>query len=512
MKLLDIDIDGNYLTIITDEGDFINRIDYAPEGIVEKCKDHVGEDIQLTVRPGTGADGKTWKEMGWFVDLSKSNKLSSTYKNKKTIRIQGGPGCGKTYQMMKIVRRSLMAGIKPEEICFLSFTNVAVDEAITRVSKEMQDAGLNYESKDFINFSTVHKLADKMGGLQGDRMDKSQFEKFEPIFKSHGFENHYTGYETVFTKLGALESASERIKDEYLQLISYSRATQTDYGEVIEGFFKDHPLKEVKINEAVLFKKLYEKFKNDNNLSDFDDSIEAAVNSDLINHTGFKVIIIDEAQDLSLNLWRVAERVINNSIAAIICGDPDQAIMDVFGANSEFFENFPVNSEHIIKRTRRLPKSHFDNLNERHKERSNHTFEPMLDAIIGTIKGLFNKKGFSALTQLIDRLDPAKEYLIMSPTKMSVNMVSNALSHERINHYRSNERIVFDVDQPLNIRVQTIWTSKGAEADNVVIAFLRKGDDKQYKKYPALRYVAESRAKDSMTFLNRPTLQYREKL
>ena len=60
--------------------------------------------------------------------------------------------------------------------------------------------------------------------------------------------------------------------------------------------------------------------------------------------------------------------------------------------------------------------------------------------------------------------------------------------------------------------MQTIWTSKGAEADNVVIAFLRKGDDKQYKKYPALRYVAESRAKDSMIFLNRPTLQYREKL
>jgi hypothetical protein len=270
---------------------------------------------------------------------------------------------------------------------------------------------------------------------------------------------------------------------------------------VLESHYSGDPIKEQLIKTALLFKELYEKFKQDNGLSDFDDSIEAAINSARINDTGFKVIIIDEAQDLSLNLWRVVTKIINNSATAVICGDPDQAIMDVFGANSQHFEDYLVTSEHIIKRTRRLPKSHFDNLNVHHKNRSNCTFSPLSSAIEGVITRLTADTGYSALAKFIDTVDSAAEYLIMSPTKISVNAVSTALLEKGINHFCSNKRVVANANLPFNIRVQTIWTSKGAEADNVALAFLRLSDKQQYEKYPALRYVAESRAKKTMTFL-----------
>jgi hypothetical protein len=500
MELLDVIINGNYLIIKTDQGDFKNRIDYAPPDIIEKCKKHIGCNIELSVRPGTGAGGKTWKELGWFVNLSKASAVKNTYKNRKTVRVLGGPGCGKTYQMMKIVRRALLAGIKPEEICFMSFTNVAVDEAIRRVREEIQSNEFDYQSEDFINFSTVHKLADKLGRLQGERMDRSKFKKFEPILINHGIFADF-GYETVHTKLGAPESITERIKSDHMQLISYSRATGTNYSEVLKSYYESYEDKEKYIKEALLFKELYEKFKQDNKLTDFDDSIESAINSDRINFTGFKVIIIDEAQDLSLHLWKVVTKVINNSAAAVICGDPDQAIMDVFGASSKYFEDYPVTSEHVIKRSRRLPKSHFNNLNAHHQTRTNHTFRPLLDAIEGLILHIRPKTGHSALAQFIDTIDPVKEYLIMSPTKISVDTVSKALYKEGINHFHSNVRVVSNAKAQINIRVQTIWTSKGAESDNVVLAFLRPGDRIQYRKYPKLRYVAESRSKESMTFL-----------
>ena len=500
MKLLSVRIEGNYLIIRTDEGDFKNRIDYAPKGIVEKCRSYIGNYIDLTVRAGTGAGGKTWKELGWFVDLSKANNSKNIYKNKKTIRIQGGPGCGKTYQMMKIIRRSLIAGVKPEEICFLSFTNVAVDEAIGRVNKEMKKIGFHYSASDFINFSTVHKLADRLGGLQGDRMSEKKFKEFEKYIQSNGVKNNGIEYEKVFTKLGVIESIAERVKNDYLQAISYSRATGINYNQVLNHIFCGDG---DKISEGILYNELYNIFKKVNDLSDFDDCIDSAVNGDLISKTGFKVVIVDEAQDLSINLWRVVRKIINNSKVGVICGDPDQAIMDVFGANSKTFEKFKVTSEHFIKRTRRLPKSHFDNLNTYHRGRLNHYFVPMENAIYGTVEYFYDSQYTSALTDLIDKLDLSKEYLILSPTKSTVKKISAALEFKSINHYRSNELLSFNSESLCNIRVQTIWTSKGAEADNTVIALLSRGDEKQYKKYPALRYVAESRSKNKMIFLNK---------
>ena len=57
----------------------------------------------------------------------------------KTIKIFGPPGTGKTENLLRRVQRFLKQGILPEEICYISFTNKAVNECVGRIRKKFKE-------------------------------------------------------------------------------------------------------------------------------------------------------------------------------------------------------------------------------------------------------------------------------------------------------------------------------------------------------------------------------------
>ena len=74
--------------------------------------------------------------------------MSNSIKRKlhgKTIKFYGPPGTGKTHRLLQRAKRFLRRGVLPDEICYISFTNKAVQECLDRVRKEFK----GYDEDDF---------------------------------------------------------------------------------------------------------------------------------------------------------------------------------------------------------------------------------------------------------------------------------------------------------------------------------------------------------------------------
>ena len=104
-----------------------------------------------------------------------------------------------------------------------------------------------------------------------------------------------------------------------------------------------------------------------------------------------------------------------------------------------------------------------------------------------------------SLTKTVENLSIDGNWLIMARTNRSVDHISSIFQKYKISHFRKNEPITLKNETKVsrNIRVQTIHTSKGAEAENVAIVLMSKGDNLMYYRNgihsDRLAYVAESR-------------------
>jgi superfamily I DNA/RNA helicase len=224
-------------------------------------------------------------------------------------------------------------------------------------------------------------------------------------------------------------------------------------------------------------------------------------------------------------MWDFLKLVIDESKETVVCGDDDQAIMDEFGSNRMAFLNLETTQEdEVLKTSYRLPTAIFDNLMSggamdgilnADRPRKAKEFTTKKDAkegfIVRSFKKLFGDKEEEQeldLTHLYIevRNNKDKDWLIMAPTNKTVESVSKLFSMFKMSHYCKNEPVFTDNSHNINnIRVQTIHTSKGAEAEYVAIAIISNADRSMYypsgSRYnPSLRYVAESRSKDRMYF------------
>lgn len=76
-----------------------------------------------------------------------------------------------------------------------------------------------------------------------------------------------------------------------------------------------------------------------------------------------EVLIVDEAQDLSLVQWQVITNLITKCKRAYIAGDDDQAIFKWAGADVNSFQSYPGDSI-ILDKSYRIPQSHHNIANK----------------------------------------------------------------------------------------------------------------------------------------------------
>lgn len=532
VKLLNVSRDQRYLYIHTDEGDRKQSLSWrGVEQLEKKCRSLIGQEIRHST-------SGSWDKDVWFQDVTpvqppknepptsaetasyteKQFPLNRVWSSRSVKRIYGPPGTGKTTRLVSIAIAAIRDGIRPEDIGYFAFTNVAADEARDRIAKE-----LDLEPSRFTNFSTLHSLTTRMGGNEGKNL--CQKEHLQLFDSNIGIREEW---------LRAGDPSSVVVRPEHPVLSEYSimfnRKHQSpsfneksleDAQHSLSRYFRVQiESSEIK-NYAAKYFKDYEEFKLSNNLADFNDVVFAVAKDSfpLEKVPTFELLIIDEAQDLSALQWDVVNKLSNKAKTTIIAGDDDQAIMESFGAAPHLFNEFPTTElDEVLPVSYRLPrniKQFIDKniiprlqrrANRKDKVWSENAHAPHDGEVIYAIEKSTNgasqaKRESLTLNQLLRIVESQKndQWLIMAPTRATCDKISQGLTALKVPHFCHRQDVISTENR---IHVQTIHTSKGMGSDNSALVSVSRGDKFLLEKDTRLLYVALTRAKKSLYLVN----------
>lgn len=232
--------------------------------------------------------------------------------------VLGGPGCGKTTALLKIIDEQLSRGVPPHKIGYVTFTRKAAHEGLDRAC-----AKFKLEADEFPYFRTLHSLAFKQLGLQPESVidDKSMgdFAKFAGLTLSG-----VAGADDVGMGI-SMRTEDDRV----LAALSLSRLTVQPLEQICEAMIVSH-------RRALEVENDYKHFKDARAVVDFTDMLEHFA-GEAFPVPQLSVLIVDEAQDLCHLQWQIVERLARNVDEMFIAGDDDQAIYEWAGADVAYF-------------------------------------------------------------------------------------------------------------------------------------------------------------------------------
>lgn len=272
-------------------------------------------------------------------------------------------GSGKTRRLIEEVSKELETR-RPEEIAFVTFTRKGAEEGLRRVCSKLM-----LEADDLPYFRTLHSLTFHALNLKADQM----FGKLD----QRKFNKEY-GYNVNRCEVNTGKVLPTR-DTQYLDFYDLERS----------GALTSKQLAEADIESAYYHQLVqkYEEYKSSQCLVDFFDClIKYAQDGDSL---PVKVVMIDEAQDITALQWKVIEVAFAKAEKVIIAGDENQSIYSYSGARPDFLiklaNTYPVEhlsvSYRIPQSVYRLAKAITDFIGEK----TNKPFNPRIENEEGRI-------------------------------------------------------------------------------------------------------------------------------
>lgn len=241
--------------------------------------------------------------------------------------------------MIREVEQELARGTRPDEVAVVSFTRKAVEEARDRAC-----ARFSLTPKDLPWFRTLHSLGMRLLGIQPQQiMSQTDWRDF-----GKGLGLDITGTDERSANEGLLMSQSVK-GDLYVSLIERAIMRciplEQEYSEKGDWSLSWPMIRKVE-QELSYYKSTYNKFS-------FVDMIHMAV-IQKVKGPRLKLLVVDEAQDLTPLQWQFVELLVLNTERVIFAGDDDQAIHRWAGVDVRLFMDRSDNVE-VLSQSYRLP-------------------------------------------------------------------------------------------------------------------------------------------------------------
>lgn len=348
------------------------------------------------------------------------------------VKVFGSAGCGKTTYLISKIKEYLKKGYELEDIGFFSFSKAAIMEARKR---------LRIHPDRELYFSTLHSLAYK-----AMRYNFKTIYCFEKIKQSESYDPCDDIFRNELEKLNAYIKSS---KCNYTEAQKYLR---TSISETHLNYFMERRKREFKQNQVM----------------DFSDLIASYIKSNVF--PKFKILIIDEAQDLTPLLWELVTKLIEKtSDYVLLAGDDDQAIYGFGGAKAKYFISFKEDKRFFLKTNYRNPSNHYKLANKKISILKNR-----VDKNITTFKSEGSlKKHPSFDSVLFPRQDDNFTTAILFRTRMDALLfqeyfISIGRNFVMLNGKISKNKYRNIISEPANTVISTIHKVKGKEFDRVV--------------------------------------------
>jgi DNA helicase-2/ATP-dependent DNA helicase PcrA len=247
--------------------------------------------------------------------------------NEHNIKVVAGPGSGKTTLILEKVRRLVEAGVNPERILIITYTNRAADDLEYRLSKIVKQSN--------VYLHTFHGFCRRF------------------LYENPIYFRHYKGFK-ILDELGQLlfiVKFNREIKATTTNSISpndlmdlFGRIKDNFQSEELEKL--DHPLKPALITYC---RKLNEEKK-----LDFGDLINVVIDEMRKNKKladvairKFDYIFIDEYQDANRNQEKLVRYFLNKKTKLFVVGDRNQSIYGFRGSDITLFDTFEKRFDNV---------------------------------------------------------------------------------------------------------------------------------------------------------------------
>jgi DNA helicase-2/ATP-dependent DNA helicase PcrA len=234
------------------------------------------------------------------------------------------------------MERALEEGVEPQRIAFVTFTRAAAAEAKGRAV-----ARFGLTDQDLVNFRTLHSVAFRELGLRRHQvMAEDQLAEVAEL----------TGELNLRGPAGEEGPANRRSADGLMTLDHYARTTR----QPLEAAWRAHG-EDLDWFRLQRFSCAYAGYKADRGLLDFTDMLTDYA-AQLPPPMAVDLAIVDEAQDLTLAQWQVADHALSAARDLYVAGDDRQEIHHWAGAAREHFRALPYPRE-VLNVSYRVPEA-----------------------------------------------------------------------------------------------------------------------------------------------------------